>query len=112
MIKDFFLVLSFSALFLVACKQKKGINKSEYTLEKKIIGKWGGKNESSPVWLFSEDSIYYYQFQKSFKYQIINQNLLIEFNGNITVLKDVSINEDTLYFKDEANLKIEAYRHP
>ena len=102
----------FFVSILFACKKKKGVKKLEYTLETRIIGNWGGKNEGSPIWLFSKDSIYYYQFQKSFKYEIINQDLFIEFNDNITVLKDISIIEDTLYFKDESNLKIEAYRHP
>ncbi|HWI92826.1 MAG TPA: hypothetical protein VNT20_16230 [Flavisolibacter sp.] len=71
------------------------------TLPNGILGKWGGLGESTPVFDIRNDSIYYFQEQKAYPYKMKANDMLIERNNEIGVLKNISVDLDTLIFYDE-----------
>lgn len=80
------------------------------SLKAKLIGNWGGLGEDSPVWEIKHDSIYYYQEQKTYPYQIVGSDLIIERLDTKGILKNISVLKDTLMFYDEQGLQITGYR--
>lgn len=83
---------------------------SNIIIENNLIGKWGGLDEKTPVWDIRKDSIYYFQHLKVYSYEIINKNMIINFGNSSTVLKNIHVKKDTLFFVDDAGLLIKGYR--
>ena len=110
----FFYILTL--LYFGSCDTQKTHSRTEDKLNKadslksRLLGKWGGLGEDSPVWEIKLDSIYYYQENKSYPYQIMENDLVIERGGSSGILSDISVVEDTLNFYDEQGLSIKAYR--
>ncbi len=88
----------------------KKVTESQNETESKIIGKWGGLGEESPVWDIRKDSIYYFQHSKAYAYKILNKNMHINFGNTSTILKNINVKSDTLFFIDDVGLLIKGYR--
>jgi hypothetical protein len=103
-------------IFLTACNARTSSNSREKKLTKEdslrltIIGPWGGPGEDSPVFKITTDSIYYFQHKRSYPYEIVDKDLLIQFPDSKAVLKNIFVVNDTLNFEDEQGLKIKGYR--
>ena len=92
-------------------KNKEIIHDTRVTsLESKLIGEWGGLGEDKPIWRISNDSIYYFQENESYPYQILDNNLIIERNDAKAVLRNISVELDTLKFEDPPGIVIKGYR--
>ena len=74
-----------------------------------LIGKWGGLNESEPVWRISHDSIYNYEQNKSYPYEIIGNDLVFDNGLSKPNLKDITVINDTLFYHMKASLDKEIY---
>lgn len=90
-------------IFILSCNTKKNEldkNKKFQTdsfLSVNILGKWGGLGEASPVRDIRKDSIYYFQHSKAYAYKVINKNIIIQFENSSAVLKNIKVNNDTLF---------------
>jgi hypothetical protein len=107
--KQFFIFL----LLFTACQQKKpAIIKIsiEDSFRNSLIGKWGGLNESHPVWKISHDSVYYYSQNKSYPYSIAGNDLIIDEGLEQPLLKNVSVIKDTLFFYSIVSTEEEIYQ--
>lgn len=80
------------------------------SLRNQIVGYWGGLGEDNPVWKITRDSIYYFEHQASYPYELYKDRMVIIFTDHSATLKYLSVNEDTLKWKDEFNLNIYGYR--
>lgn len=78
-------------------------------LKTSLLGKWGGLGESNPVWKFSSDSLYYYEDEKNYAYNLTGDSITVFYKAGIFVLKDVHIQTDTLYF-NQGTGTVKAYR--
>jgi hypothetical protein len=103
-------------LFYVSCNTQ---NSNDATTKKvmkvdslktKLLEHWGGLGEDSPVWEIKNDSIYYYQEKKTYPYQIIGKDLVVERPESKGVLRNISVVSDTMIFYDEQGLPIKGYR--
>ena len=114
---------TFICLLLISACQNE-TNKSQIktnflkdSLRNSLIGKWGGQNESGPVLRITFDSIYYYQENKSYTYNIVGSDLIIERGEFQPKLKDITVKLDTLFFYqneslgDEVYSEVRAYRY-
>ena len=104
-------------LQIISCDEKREISKSikkskknEDSLSLKLLGKWGGLDELTPVFYIRKDSIYYFQHLKAYPYKINDKNLEIKFENSTGVLKSIDVNVDTMSFTDDVGLIIRAYR--
>ena len=79
-------------------------------LKTKLIGHWGGLGEDGPVWEIKNDSIYYYQEKKTYPYQIVDKDLVIERPESKGVLRNISVTKDAMIFYDEQGFQIKGYR--
>jgi hypothetical protein len=109
--KLFFAIL---AVFIYSCIQKtapdSGSQLVNDSLKKTLVGKWGGLNESIPIWDIQVDSIYYYDRSKAYSYEIINDDLIINLPGSKGVLKNIFVIKDTVFFLDEQGNQVRGYR--
>jgi len=80
------------------------------SLKNTLLGQWGGLGENSPVLKINIDSIYYYEENKSYPYKIVDKDLIIERLETKGVLRNISVNKDTLIFYDEQGLTTKGYR--
>lgn len=65
------------------------------------MGKWGGLGEDDPVMRIDKDSVFYFGILKSYPYQWVDRNLVIDCSndfGRKNILGSISINNDTMYF--------------
>jgi hypothetical protein len=85
-------------------------NFKEDTLKPKLIGLWGGLGEDVPVWEIKSDSIYYFEQSAAYPYKIIDNDLIIDYPQSLTVLKDIYVINDTLFFLDEQGVVTRGYR--
>jgi len=103
----FLIGISITHSIIISCVGN--TSKSE-ELKNKLIGKWGGLGEKSPVFKITSDSIYYYDRLKSYKYEILSGDMIISFPESKGFLKRVSVINDTMFFFDEFPDTIRAYR--
>ncbi len=75
-----------------------------------LIGIWGGDDQDYPVWNITQDSIYYFDRNKSYAYNIIGKDLIIKFPESDGHLREISVIQDTMIFYDAPGLPIKAYR--
>ncbi len=114
--KKIFSCFTLQLIFILSCNTKKNEldkNKKFQTdsfLSVNILGKWGGLGEASPVWDIRKDSIYYFQHSKAYAYKVINKNIIIQFENSSAVLKNIKVNNDTLFFTDDAGIFVKGYR--
>ena len=80
-------------------------------MKNKLIGKWGRLAEEGPVFYITSDSIYYYDKLKSFSYEILNGDVIINFPTSKGRLKRVAVINDTMFFFDEFPDTIKAFRY-
>ena len=99
-------------IFCISCNSPhsnnvvtKNFSKAD-TLKSLLIGEWGGLGEDSPVWKFSEDSIYYFQEKRSYAYKVLNNDLVIKRDESEGILKNISVKKDTMTFEDPPGIKI------
>ena len=115
---SFFFFLILCTLIFSACndnyenanQESKKNYQTQNVIQNSIIGKWGGLGEATPVWDIRKDSIYYFQHFRAYAYEIINNNMIINFGKSSTELKDIHIKNDTLYFIDDLGLLMKGYR--
>lgn len=74
-----------------------------------LIGKWGGPDESGPALKITHDSIYYYNENKSYPYEIIGNDLVFDNGQSKPHFKNISVMKDTLFFYLKASVEHEAY---
>ncbi len=104
-----------SILFFASCNSQPSNNLTKQvtkvdSLKNTLVGKWGGLGENSFVLEIKIDSIYYYQENKSYPYKIVANDLIIERLETKAVLRNISVNKDTLIFYDDQGFKIKGYR--
>lgn len=105
-----YLVVVFCLLISSCNGNKKTENEGEFYLNQHIIGKWGGLGESTPVVKFTSDSIYYFDRNKAYSYEITNDDIIINFPEHKGMLRNVSIKNDTLTFFDDLPEPIKAIK--
>lgn len=92
------------ATLLVSCNERpKDIKKMQPnpqndSLRVTLIGKWGGLNEKSPVWIIRKDSIYYFERSTAYPYNIINHEFIIYFPDHKGLLRNIRVDHDTIFF--------------
>ncbi|HQX72915.1 MAG: hypothetical protein KBF82_14495 [Chitinophagaceae bacterium] len=107
----FFLIIIVTVFTIYSCKENRNHEKNgTHSLKQKLIGKWGGLDESSPVLQFTVDSIYYFDRNKTYSYQINNNDIIINFPENKGILKNVSVVIDTMIFYDDLPEPVKAFR--
>jgi hypothetical protein len=79
------------------------------SLQKVIIGQWGGLDEEQPVWEIDTDSIYYFGEQQSYPCKLLGDSLMVYYKAGPFYLRDISVIEDTLLFYNDLG-KVYAYR--
>lgn len=97
---------------MTGCKDRKQPNIAVSTtdsLKNSLIGKWGGEEENSCVWEITQDSIYYYDQNKSYPYTILEKDLVIKMGESQPKLKDISVKKDTLFFYTRVSMENEVY---
>jgi hypothetical protein len=100
-----------SILIICGCKgNKNDWSEKNDSITQNIIGKWGGLGESTPVLKITADSIYYFDTDKTYSYKIISRDVVINFPEYKRVLKNVSIEKDTMVFYDDLPEPIRAFR--
>jgi hypothetical protein len=105
-------LLTFSIfIFLVGCgTHERKIDTHIYTLNTRIIGKWG---DDSPVMRIDKDSVFFFQILKLYPYQLIDHNLIIDCSsdfGRKDTLGNVLLIGDTLGFFLDNKLWTKRYR--
>lgn len=83
-------------------------NRQPKSLHDQLIGKWGW--EGSPVWEIRTDSIYYFEEKKAYAYILEKNQLTIKRQENDAILRNITVNEDTLSFTDDLP-QITTYAH-
>jgi hypothetical protein len=104
-------------IFFIGCNTRQGesqfhIKTAPDSLNQSLIGKWGGLNETTPVWNIKLDSIYYYSEHKSYPYKISKGDLFIYRDSTVGILRNISVTKDTMQFQDPPGVRINAYRFP
>ena len=115
-LKGIYFVLT---LIFLACNQhdKKNTLSKKLTMDDslkiKLIGKWGGIREDTPIWDIRSDSIYYYDRSTAYPYKILNGDFIIDFPEPGAVFEDISVVKDTMFFIDaQAHISVRVYRFP
>ena len=85
-------------------------NNNERVKKNKMIGKWGGLGEATPVWDIREDSIYYFQHSKAYKYELIDKDMVVNFENYRPVFKNIHVVNDTLFFIDDIGISVRVFR--
>lgn len=99
-------------LFIVSCQQNEQISQRTLILndfKSNLIGKWGGFDKDTPIWKISTDSIYFYNDKRSYIYKLKDSSLFIEEISNIPMMKNITIDKDTLFFYSRASVDKEVY---
>lgn len=99
-------------MFIYSCKGTDAKIKTISSIDSfknSLIGKWGGADESEPVWRITHDSFYYYDQNKSYPYEIIGNDLVINDGLSKAHLRNISVNKDTLFFETRISLEKEIY---
>ena len=97
---------------LVGCQQKEQTNQKTPVvdnLKRNLIGEWGGFDQGRPVWKITSNSIYFYNDKRFYAYTIKGSDLFVEEISNIPMMKNISINKDTLFFYSRASVDKEVY---
>ena len=90
--------------FLIACESK---NKGKTTVSQptsfettkiKLLGYWGGMETNLPTWKISNDSIKFVDENKTYDYQFINGDMIINRTDSKLIFSNISIVGDTLIF--------------
>ena len=90
--------------FLIACESK---NKGKPTVSQptsfettkiKLLGYWGGMETNLPTWKISNDSIKFVDENKTYDYQFINGDMIINRTDSKLIFSNISIVGDTLIF--------------
>lgn len=77
----------------------------------KILGKWGYEtNEGVFSWDFTKDSINYIQSHKRYLYVQHDNSVIVLREENPTIMKDVALKSDTLFFITQDNVLIKAHK--
>jgi hypothetical protein len=101
-------------IFLAGCStQRQKIDPRTYSIKNRIIGKWGGLGEDSPVLRIDKDSVFYFGILKSYPYQWVDRSLVIDCSidfGRKSILGSISINNDTMYYLLDNKLWDKIYR--
>ena len=79
------------------------------SIKSSLIGKWGGSDESGAVWRITHDSIYSYNDNKSYPYEIIGNDLVFYNGQSKPHLRNISVIKDTLFFESRVSLENEIY---
>jgi hypothetical protein len=79
------------------------------SLKTNLIGRWGGFNESSPIWNFTTDSVYYFEENRNYRYILKDDALTVFYKEGPFVLKNVNIKGDTLFYTDNIGI-VKAFR--
>jgi hypothetical protein len=95
----------------ISCANEKDNSSEIDKLKNKLIGKWGGLEEKAPVFSITFDSIYYYDRLKSYSYEVLNGDMIINFPTSKAILKRVTVVNDTMFFFDEFPDTIRAFRY-
>lgn len=99
-------------IFIYSCKgtdpKVKTISRID-SLKNSLIGKWGGLDESKPVLRITHDSIYYYNQNKSYPYEIAGNDLVINNGLSKPHLRNISVIKDTLFFETRVSIEEEIY---
>ena len=98
-------------LLISSCKGKENTenDKKKYLIQQ-VIGKWGGLEEKTPVLNITLDSIFYFDRNKAYSYEINNGNIIINFPEHKGILRNVSIVNDTMIFFDDFPEPIKAIK--
>ena len=80
------------------------------SLKNKLMGRWGGLDEASPVFEIRKDSVYYFQRSAAYSYKILNNNLIINLPESPATLINITVIKDTLFFSDDQGHSITGYR--
>ncbi len=102
-----YLIIVFGIL-IFSCNESENERKSY--IKKNIIGKWCGFGGIKPILDFTSDSIYYYDRNKAYSYEITNGDIIINFPEHTGRLRNVSIKNDTLTFFDDLPEPIKAIK--
>ena len=86
-----YLIIVFGIL-IFSCNESENERKSY--IKKNIIGKWCGFGGIKPILDFTSDSIYYYDRNKAYSYEITNGDIIINFPEHTGRLRNVSIKND------------------
>lgn len=103
-------------LIFIACNQQNTKNEPskkmtmDDSLKTRLIGKWGGIGEDTPVWDIMPDSIYYYDRSTAYPYKILNGDFIIDLPVSKGILKHITVIKDTMSFLDEQGNEIKGYR--
>jgi hypothetical protein len=77
----------------------------------KILGKWGYQHKEGIFsWVFTKDSIYYTQLNKWYFYVQHDNNVIVLSDNDPTVMKDIAVKSDTLFFTTKDNIIIKAHK--
>lgn len=105
-------ILIICFLICVGCENKKPqiIKVSRIdSIKSSLVGKWGGRDERIPGWKITNDSIYYYDQNKSYPYTILENDFVIDMGESKPILKNISVNKDTLFFYTRVSMENETY---
>jgi hypothetical protein len=104
--------LSLLLCIILTCCNSSDIPKhtNPNSLQKNIIGKWGGAEGESAIWEIKSDSIYYFEEQKSYACRLSGDSLMVDYKEGTFYLRDITVVNDTMVFYDESGLKISGYR--
>ena len=77
----------------------------------KILGEWGYKtNEGVFSWAFTKDSINYIQLNKRYFYVQHDNNVIVLSEEEPTIMKDMAVKSDTLFFTTKENVLVKAHK--
>lgn len=104
------------AVLLLSCKGKSGSKNMlsssyrtyEDSLKATLIGQWGDLD--NPAWDIRIDSIYYFEESTAYPYKIVNNDLIIDYSKSFTVLRNIYVTKDTLFFLDDQGILTKGYR--
>ena len=79
--------------------------------QNKILGEWGYEtNEGVFSWIFAKDSINYIQLDKRYFYVKHDNSVIVLTEKNPTIMKDMVIKSDTLFFTTQDNVLVKAHK--
>ena len=81
------------------------------TLKNNILGVWGGASkENPPAFEIRKDSIYYFNRDSAYSYNIVNNDMIINFPHSKAMYGNIYAIKDTLFFSEGPGTLIRGYR--
>jgi hypothetical protein len=96
--------------------ETKGLTTTSYmgsndNLPKNILGKWAYKYEKGFFsWEFIKDSIYYITLNKKYFCKSHDKDIIILSEKGPTIMKNIEVKNDTMFFTTEDNIFIKSYK--